>query len=333
MKEILLTEYWKFFGSHSFSKGSKVCFFDNGSFAVSSDSVVKVYNAECKELKSFENARAFETGYVAVIETNGAIKIYSAFTDDFVALLDTCDGNDYMRCTDHAFITRNAETGSLFLYRPGNEDLSMQLPYNRVLDFKTTLGGMLYLCAEREDVVDMRKSKRLFDKFGEPIRCEATAQVTFLKCGSYIVVDSQGCNLYNDKNQKILHSDADFGIRDLGGYNVCFEDALVVDAKHGRIIRAIQPNEQVVTPYLMSISPYKLSGRDGFGFWLESHGMEIYPIGDNYLIGYWHDGKFYFIADSIVSQSQSGQLFSLYDITEELELYKDTISSMIPLRR
>lgn len=329
MKEILLTDYWKFFGTNNFAKNSNVRFFIDGSFAIQCGNKVAVYNSQCEQLKSFDNARIFDTGCVGAIESNGNINIYSVVTDTMVDTIN-CNAHDFLRCTEHAFISRDVDSGLLTFYRPAHnkyEYEKMNLPYERLIDFKTSYNGMLFLNAEHE--IKDKKSKRLFDKFGNPLRLETSAMVEFLDCGSYIIYDSSGASLYNDSCKKLLHSDMDFGIRNFGGYFVCYEDKLIANAKYGRIIKNVSQNELMLTPYNMSIYPYMMVGRDGIGYWLESQKMAIYPIGDNYLIGYWHDGKFYFIADSLASTSQMGQLLSLRETDDELEQYKDTISSMI----
>ncbi len=331
MEKTLLTSYWKFFGSHTFAKGSKVCFWDNGSFAISNNNSVTIYNNECVELKSFKNAYVFETGYVAVVYPSGKVKIYSVYTNNFVVTLDNCDVHKYFRCTDHAFITFDKVTEKFFFYRPGKTPITKYLPYTRITDFETSLSGLVYIRADSEDTT--APTKHLFDRNGDAIKCEFYSVIRLLKCGSYIIVDSKGCNLYNEHNQKILHSDCDFGIKDLGGFIVGYENSLVIDAMNGRILREMKEGEQLITPYNMSISPYRLSSPFGHGYWLESQGMAIYRIGLQVIVGYWHDGKFYFIADTIDAAKQNCCLFSMINLSDEQRMYKEVISSMILLQR
>jgi hypothetical protein len=333
MEKTLLTSYWKFFGSHTFTKGSKICFWNNGGggFAISSNNTVTIYNDECVELKSFMNAYAFETGFVAVVCSSGEVKIYSAYANEFVATLTNCNAHKYFRCTDHAFIAADNVTEKFFFYRPGKQPVTKDLPYSRIIDFDTTFNGLVYIRAEGNDPTE--QIKYLFDKNDKQIECEKFAIVNLLKCGSYVILDSLGCNLFNENNQKILHSDTDFGIRDLGGYYVAYENVLVINAEDGRILREFKSGEQIVTPYLMSVSPYKLSSPYGSGYWLESQGMNLYRAGANNFVGYWHDGKFYFIADTIEYSVQNRNLFSMSDISEEQRMYKEVIASMILLQR
>lgn len=349
MNGIKLTDYWKFFGSHKFAKGSEVTFFKNGSFAIETGEKVVFYDNNCNLHRNFEKAKVLRNGFI--LDSIGLFDISRGdYTDDSLY------GNVYC-CSKDAFITYSYEEKALVYCEPSaiNKPKCLQtriplfynvctdektgeiktLPFVTVDEFETSTNGMYYISGQLKNGEIVKYLENIHHR----IEIAKYSQVKLMDCGSYIISGSDGSNLYNAKGVKLLHSDLDYGIHDIGGYFVRYEDKLIVDAKTGHIIKLATndertlPNEDVFTPYHMSIYPYSLHGRDGKGFWLESHGIKIYPFIDgHYLVGYWHDERFYFIADSVFTSSQMGQLIPIYDFTEEQEVYKEAISMMLPHR-
>lgn len=304
--------YWNFFSKRKLNEGDDVTFMEDGNFAITSSNGIEVYNEQC--IKVFEHSgkcHAFENGLVVSVG-DGIISVVFGNKDSILkpeknSIKFSGDPTNDVTFLRNAVIVINPETCkySLFAINTGVYPKLIFSGGSFPKRWKRAENG--YFCVissifKNGTPIEVYK---LFNEQGTELCLENEPKsIELLDCGSFIANYPDKSILYSQNLYELAQSQCAFGISDLGGYYVRFEDKLILNARHGWIFDEFDNRLLAVTPCGVKIYKNKfVKSEDEFAF----RSANI----DSKQIGFWLGGKFKFACDKVVLFFSGGYCYPL----------------------
>lgn len=304
--------YWLFLSKRRLNEGEDVIFMENGNFAITNPNGIEVYNNQCA--KVFEHpgkCHAFENGLVVCIG-DGKISVVFGNNDTVLkpeknSIKFSGDPTNDVTFLHNAVIVidPNTRQNTLFVL---NKGAYPKLIFNGGAfpkRWKRAKNGYFCVISSIFKNGSPVEAYKLFNERGEEIYLETQPKsIELLDCGSFIANYSDKSILYDPNLYELAQSQCAFGINNLGGYYVRFEDKLILNARYGWICDEFDNSLLAVTPCGVKIYKNKfVKTDDGLAFCSE--------LSKSKQVGFWLGGKFKFACDNVVMFFSGGYCYPI----------------------
>jgi hypothetical protein len=333
-----LLNYWKFFSANKFPRDSKLTFFADGSFAISSYQKATLYNAECKLCQSWEADKVLvlSNGIIATINKNSNRLI--TYRGGFAATTLDIEGYQTVTAAEDALHVTFADGTDKFMFIDKSGQIqrafSLGIPTYFLADMSAN-GRIIIL----NTYSFKEQPTRILKDFKE-ITPKGCFRAEFLEdkkhyiCNMTSFDDAKCCALFNDEGEEVFANVSSFSISPLGDC-VALDNKVVATTEFDLIgdARDLQAVYRDNRSYYC-ISAYQIRMQDQYGYWLAPCGMHLLRSTDFCkIIGYFYEGRFYMMDLLDSSIHAQAVLFSEEDTSTEWTSYRNIINSMIPKPR
>ncbi len=304
--------YWNFFSKRKLNEGDDVTFMENGNFAITSSDGIELYNKQC--IKVFEHSgkyHAFENGLVVSVG-DGIISVVFGNSDSILkpeknSIKFSGNSTNDITFLHNAVVVINPETCkySLFAINKGVYPKLIFSGGSFPKRWKRAKNGYFSVISSTFQNGTPIEVHKLFNEQGFEICLEKQPKsIELLDCGSFIANYSDKSILYDPNLYELAQSQCAFGINNLGGYYVRFEDNLILNARYGWIFGEFDINIHAVSPCGVKIYKNKfVKTDDELAFCSEQNKSKQ--------VGFWLGGKFKFACDNVVMFFSGGYCYPI----------------------
>lgn len=293
-----LKKYYDFFSKVHFGRLADITFFNDGSFAVTHEGLLHIFDENCVLLKSYTDVFLCKsTGVIIKIEDGVGFKAYYKGNE-----IASYKENSCLRSVCHAHnngfylgVNCKGKYETIVFNVKTNGDIMVQkVPYS------ITSNTRLMVDDYGNIVVSLpNKNKSFWYNENEVVELDNVVGIKFLRNHRAIIFTPNGSNLvkYDTPSSlkspiTLLHSDSQSGIRAMkGGFTVIYQDALVADADNGMFICQYN-KEKFVSPVCTKVKDYTIEYRDLNAFWVGGN-FNIFEVNEEILFVNLYDGRFY----------------------------------------